>query len=346
MGDRGWLRVGALGVAVVVFVASAGSIPAHASTHTSDNVRVAAHAAGVSHDPVRHGPIADAGITVVRQDQEPWQITARVRLLVPGATGSARATSPGAILKLNVQTERTVIRTQPIGIPGAGSPPEIAEMRTCVVTRETNGSMSGLPPATCDLPDQWEPYTMSRDLAVEVDWIGSGEVTVLTQFRRADGVLVPSSGTGGPPTEYARATLVLNSTIDPNIPIESLSPAAQALINAQLVAFPVSGSVKIQGSPCCIGGTTGGTVTAQLAFAASSPHGEVTEMRIGTGGCTTGQLGASSSDWEPFATGREVAVPLSSGWSTYAVAVQFRDAAGNLSAVACDSIGVEGMRPR
>jgi hypothetical protein len=43
---------------------------------------------------------------------------------------------------------------------------------------------------------------------------------------------------------------------------------------------------------------------------------------------------------------RSLPVSLTSGWSTFSVAVQYRDAAGNLSAVACDSIGAEGMPPR
>jgi hypothetical protein len=187
---------------------------------------------------------------------------------------------------------------------------------------------------------------MWRSVTVETDWIGPGEVTALAQFRLDDGTVVPGAGPSGNVPEYARASLYLESTIDPSIPVESLSPAAQALITSRIAGFPVLGSLKIRNSPCCIGGIVGGTATAHLAFAASSPHGEVVEMQLGSGGCDSGQIGSSPTGWEPLVVQRDVPVPLSSGWSTYAVAVQYRDAAGNLSRVFCDSIGVEGMPPR
>jgi hypothetical protein len=49
---------------------------------------------------------------------------------------------------------------------------------------------------------------------------------------------------------------------------------------------------------------------------------------------------------EPFVAQRSMPVSLTPGWSTFSVAVQYRDAAGNLSMVYCDSIGVEGMPRR
>jgi len=83
-----------------------------------------------------------------------------------------------------------------------------------------------------------------------------------------------------------------------------------------------------------------------VTFSATSPHGAVTEMKVGSGGCNTGQLGSARGGWEPIVAQRDMPITLSSGWSTFAVAVQFRDAAGNLSVVACDSVGVEGMPAR
>jgi hypothetical protein len=112
----------------------------------------------------------------------------------------------------------------------------------------------------------------------------------------------------------------------------------------ELTFRSVTGSIKIKGSQCCVAGPVGKTMTVPVTFSATSQHGQVTEMRLGVGGCGTGQQAAVSSDWEPLVAQRDLPVTPSPMLATLSVAVQYRDVAGNVSVVACDWVMVEGVQ--
>lgn len=111
-------------------------------------------------------------------------------------------------------------------------------------------------------------------------------------------------------------------------------------------AVGVEGSVVIEGGTCCVGGTAGDTVDIHIAYQASSPYAEVTEMRVraGGGGPFT-EAGLAEEAWVPFMTSLTVPFGVAINWVGFYVAVQYRDALGNLSPVYTDDISVEGMPP-
>jgi hypothetical protein len=111
-------------------------------------------------------------------------------------------------------------------------------------------------------------------------------------------------------------------------------------------AAGVEGSVVIEGGTCCVGGTAGDTVDIHIACQASSPYAEVTEMRVraGGGGPFT-EVDLAEEAWVPFMTSQTVPFGVAINWVGFYVAVQFRDALGDLSPVYTDDISVEGMPP-
>ncbi|MCJ7707294.1 MAG: hypothetical protein MUO38_06710 [Anaerolineales bacterium] len=111
-------------------------------------------------------------------------------------------------------------------------------------------------------------------------------------------------------------------------------------------AARVEGSVVIEGGTCCVGGTAGDTVDIHIAYQAGSPYAEVTEMRVraGGGGPFT-EVDLAEEAWVPFMTSQTVPFGVAINWVGFYVAVQFRDALGDLSPVYTDDISVEGMPP-
>jgi len=84
-----------------------------------------------------------------------------------------------------------------------------------------------------------------------------------------------------------------------------------------------------------------------VTFAATSPHGRVTGMRVLTGGgrCRTLDDMAAVS-WEPFVAEKTYRARLALNWIGWYVTVQYRDAHGNVSPVYCDDISLEGHPPQ
>jgi len=111
-------------------------------------------------------------------------------------------------------------------------------------------------------------------------------------------------------------------------------------------ASGVEGSVVIEGGTCCVGGTAGDVVDIHVSFQASSPYAEVTEMRVraGGGGPFT-EVDLAEEPWVPFVTSQACPFGVAINWVGFYVAVQYRDALGNLSPVYTDDISVEGMPP-
>lgn len=107
----------------------------------------------------------------------------------------------------------------------------------------------------------------------------------------------------------------------------------------------VSAAVVLEDGFCCAGGTAGETIEITAAYQVHSRMGEVVEMR------TRGHAGAgcleeaelASTAWKPFSETEIFTPTLALNWVGYYVSAQFRDSAGNLSAVVCDDISLEGM---
>ena len=291
-----------------------------------------------------------AGPSPVAKAERPWQHAVRTSLSGPTASSGRLKTQPGATLALTLESRPTMYRG---GVGGnerviqtaEWTQHDVAEMRFCISTRGTADGRLGPQRVDCALPETWMPFEASRAIPLVVEWIGPGEVMAQAQFRRADGTIVQSITSNYDRVETSSSFFWADSILDPNVPVASLPPSVQAAAAERLAAYPVTGSVKIKNSPCCVGGPAGGTITVPVTFSATSPHGPVTEMQLGAGGCDTSRLTATSGGWEPFTAQRDMPVSLTSGFSTFSVAVQFRDAAGNVSAVHCDSVGTEGMPP-
>ena len=274
----------------------------------------------------------------------------RITLAGPSAFSGPPKVQTGATLPLTLESRPTMYRGGAGGNERviqtlAWEQHDVAEMRHCISTRETADGPLSPPRVDCALPDAWVPYATSREMPVVVEWIGRGEIMVRAQFRRADGTIVQSITSNYDRVEVANSFYWADSVLDPSVPVASLPPSVQAAAAERLAVYPVTGSVRIKDSPCCVGGPVGTTITVQVTFSATSSHGPVTEMQFGAGGCNTARLRAASGAWEPFVAQRGMPVTPLSTLSTFSVAVQYRDAAGNVSAVHCDSVGVEGLQP-
>ena len=125
-----------------------------------------------------------------------------------------------------------------------------------------------------------------------------------------------------------------------------LATAMPAPSGMEAGAAGVEGSVVIEGGTCCVGGTAGDTVDIHIAYQASSPYAEVTEMRVRAGGggpFTEADLAAEP--WVPFAAFQTYSFAVALNWVGFYVVVQYRDALGKLSPVYTDDVSVEGMPP-
>ncbi len=192
---------------------------------------------------------------------------------------------------------------------------------------------------------QW-PGGLNR-IDLKVDWVGPRILWFGARFRDAGKNTIPSvSADEKEPQQQLQIPVRITGIWNEATPLADQPPVVLTAVAATRAAYPVTGSVLIDGGNCCLGGTAGGPpVNAQAAFSAASPFGAVTGMRVRTasgGGCySEAELG--SAPWEPFAAGESFPVDLGINWIGFYVTVQFRDEAGNLSAVYCDDISVEGM---
>jgi hypothetical protein len=125
-------------------------------------------------------------------------------------------------------------------------------------------------------------------------------------------------------------TQVLPVTEQPSLTPDATQPA-----------YPVTGWIEIEEGRCCVGGYAGQQIDIHVAFGATSPAGQVTEMRL-LPGC---REEAQAAPWEPWAGERTFPFSPPINWVGYSLGVQYRDAQGNLSPIYCDEISVEGMPP-
>lgn len=108
---------------------------------------------------------------------------------------------------------------------------------------------------------------------------------------------------------------------------------------------PVYGSVVIEGGKCCVGGIAGETIEIGVAFEASSPLGDVTEMRVRLGSFQFTEDDMAHAEWEEFVPYKTYSIQLAINWVGFYVTVQYRDELGNLSSIYRDDISVEGHPP-
>jgi hypothetical protein len=138
------------------------------------------------------------------------------------------------------------------------------------------------------------------------------------------------------PTDTAQVR-VTPPTLTPLPPPELTASAAPTPV------FKVSGGVVLQDGACCIGGIVGPIKPLKITYQASSPEGAVTEMRTAPGGGCKVEADLSAAPWRLFVSQEQQQMAISAiNWVGYYWRVQYRDSQGNLSAVYCDDISVEG----
>ncbi|HEX8218120.1 MAG TPA: hypothetical protein VF914_02780 [Chloroflexia bacterium] len=166
---------------------------------------------------------------------------------------------------------------------------------------------------------------------------GSLPTTVPTNTSAPATASVPPTAanppTAGIPTEdFPPPPTDTTDTSNPSTPTTTLPPS------------PITGEVLVEGGNSMTGGASGATIELSVTFAASSTAGQVTEMRVGTGGggCLPGEA-MEDYPWEPFAPEKVYSTTAFINIQGWYANVQYRDDAGNISAVYCDDISVEGM---
>ncbi len=105
---------------------------------------------------------------------------------------------------------------------------------------------------------------------------------------------------------------------------------------------PVQGSVEIEGGACCVGGKAGDRLDIEATFEASSPLGEVTQMRVRFGSRAFVEKQLAEAEWEPFVSAMTFPIEIVINWVGQYVSVQYMDESGNVSPVYQDDISVEG----
>ncbi len=199
----------------------------------------------------------------------------------------------------------------------------------------------------CEPPGKWDPFQPSVGQFLTVDWVGPRTYTIAATFRDANGAVIKSVHSGYGYTnakDVTRYQNTLTSLVNTATPIAQQPPFVRTALAATQKAFPVTGSVLIEGGRSAAGGTAGSQISLKVQLAASSPAGKVTEMRVQTtGGCNQPTLTAA---WEPFTPEKTFTTTLALNWVGFYVAAQFRDDNSHLSPVYCDDISLEGMPAR
>ncbi len=207
----------------------------------------------------------------------------------------------------------------------------LAQMRFCLSV-ETQ---------TCEL-GEWQPFQPQYAQEIQVDWLGPRQFYLKVEFADAAGQSIPGVRAyyydAQPQTNL---TLTASASLDPTTPLAKLPAPVQTAAAAAQSAFPVTGSVLIEDGRCCAGGKSGTTIPIHVAFQAASRAGDVTEMKVQVGPCA-GKPAELAGSWQPFQAQRSFETTLAINWVGWAVSVQYRDSAGNLSPVYCDDISLEG----
>ena len=207
----------------------------------------------------------------------------------------------------------------------------LAQMRYCLNAN----------PQPCEL-GQWQPYQPQITQEITVDWLGPRQYNLLVEFADAAGMSIPSVRSyyydAMPQTGV---TLTVTSALGPGTPLAQLPPPVQTAAASTQTAYPVTGSVQIEGGRCCAGGKAGSIIELKVDFQADSRAGEITEMKVQVGQCIT-EPDQFTASWEPYQPQQTFETLLAINWVGWWISVQYRDSSGNLSPVYCDDISLEG----
>ncbi|NMB54123.1 MAG: hypothetical protein GYA15_05430 [Leptolinea sp.] len=195
----------------------------------------------------------------------------------------------------------------------------------------------------CTEPGEERSFETQVSTSLPLDWLGLRQVYLMVEFLDRDGNPVPATD-GSNLKTITGGQLVMKQTIttavNPTTPLDMLPAVLQTAVAEKRAAYPVNGSIKIEGSPCCAGGTAGSKLEIKVNLQAESPAGRVTEMRLGRS-CPFSPADLRDM-WEPFTGEKTLETTIPINWTTFSVNVQYRDEKGNLSQVYCDSLGLEG----
>ncbi len=206
---------------------------------------------------------------------------------------------------------------------------QVAQMQYCVT--------AGNP---CEPSGQWAAFTGQVDAAVGITWLGPRKLWAVARFRDQAGNPVLGIDENQRTGALARDALNLIASVNPATPEAAQPPFVKTLVAATSVSFPVTGSVKIADGRCCLGGKAGSRIDIPVSFSASSPLAPVTGMRLAYSCPVEGEN--IQAPWEPFQAERTYATTAAINWTGWYIAVQYRDAKGNLSPVYCSDISIEG----
>ena len=186
----------------------------------------------------------------------------------------------------------------------------------------------------CDISYSRQPSSPPDDTVATVAVLSTINSHLMTQVAAINDAIDYQA------TRVASHEMMI-SYLATHMPVQRITP-----IRATFTPYAlVSGMVDIESGSCCVGGTVGETIQVNVAFDASSPYAEVTEMRTRTSGLRLSENEMADAEWEPFSHSKTFSVHVFINWVGFYVNVQFRDAQGNLSAVHFDDISVEGHPP-
>jgi hypothetical protein len=234
--------------------------------------------------------------------------------------------------------------------------PNIAEMQYCT-SLDT----------PCNLSGKWIPFVERPTVSVTVDWFGARTFWVTAEFHDAGGAIIPISvaSPSETPKDYVQSSTSVTGVLDERTPVAAMPAHVQTEIAATRSVYPVTGFVK---PARFFSGKVGTTIQVTVNLGATSPFGEVKEMRSKEVAAPNGWLNGgpkcyseaelSQAAWEPFVAQESYSLDippippsmltetaqgghLDLGFAFYAVSVQYRDAKGNLSEVYCvsDQVG-------
>ena len=195
----------------------------------------------------------------------------------------------------------------------------------------------------CSGPGEMRPFETRYATEVKVDWLGPRRFNQTTEFFDANGApLTSERNDASEPHLLTESTLLISSVLNPAIPLEKLPAPILTAAAATRSAFPLTGSVLIEGGRCCAGGIAGSQVNLKVEFQAASSGGKVVEMKAQPGSACIKDPTQLKAGWEPFQVIKTYSTSLAINWAGWYINVQYRDDQGNLSPVYCDDISLEG----
>ncbi len=208
--------------------------------------------------------------------------------------------------------------------------PPVSEMRYCLALDDP-----------CRPGGEWTPFRLSLEAPVAVDWYGPRTLWIGLEFR-APGGTVPGFVNPDRLGTPMLASVEVQGRLDED-PLGRLSAAEEQARAAASNAYPVSGWVELAEGASALSGLVGDQLSVRVELRAESPGGTVERMRIAPQCVPEVEL-EEVAVWRPFAATLSYPAKIEGlEWTVFSVGVQFEDAAGNRSMVACDSVVIEGL---